>query len=159
MASDETLTSGMPLTRPWDRRDLVAVAVLVVLWALCFWRYFAPAPENRVSLPAGDFTEHFYVLRSFAYDELRAGRFPLWGGDGVFSVYPFQADPESVLFYPPAILNLVPWLVLGSDHLPLAAFQLESLGHVLLLSLLMYAFLRTEVRSRWAAIFTAASVK
>jgi hypothetical protein len=128
---------------------------LAVLWILCFWRYFARAPENRVSLPTGDFTDHFYVLRSFAYDELRAGRFPLWGGDGVFSVYPFQADPESVLFYPPAILNLGIWLALGRDHLPLSAFQLESLGHVLLLSLLTYLFLRSEVRRRSAALLGA----
>jgi hypothetical protein len=153
MDPGEIHTAEAPVIRPWNRRDLVAVAALAVLWALCFWRYFALSPENRVSLPAGDFSDHFYVLRSFAYDELHAGRFPLWGGDGVFSVYPFQADPESVLFYPPAILNLLLWLTLGSKHLPLVAFQLESLGHVLLVSLLMYAFLRTEVRSRWAAVF------
>jgi hypothetical protein len=152
METDKGPGTEEHVSLPWGRRDLVAVAVLVVLWAVCFWRYFARTPENRVSLPAGDFTDHFYVLRSFAYDELRAGHLPLWGGDGVFSVYPFQADPESVLFYPPAILNLAVWLALGRDHLPLAAFQFESLGHVLLLSLLTYLFLRSQVRRRSAAM-------
>ena len=138
--------------RPWDRRDWYAVLTLAALWGLFFWRYFAPDPVDRVALPTGDFTDHFYVLRSFAFDQLRAGHFPLWGGEGVFSVYPFQSDPESALFYPPAILNLLLWLVLGESRFPLAGFQLEALGHVLLASLLTYLFLRLHVRRRSAAI-------
>jgi hypothetical protein len=138
--------------RKTDKRDLYAVVALFLLWALFFWRYFAPAEVDRVALPTGDFTEHFYVLRSFAYDELRAGHFPLWGGDGVFSVYPFQSDPESALFYPPATLNLLFWLALGAERLPLAGFQFEALAHVLLASLLTYLFLREEVRRRFAAL-------
>lgn len=136
----------------WNRRDLYAALVLIVLWGLFFWRYFAPAAIDRVALPQGDFTEHFYVLRSYAFDELKAGRFPLWGGNGVFSVYPFQADPESALFYPPVLLNLLAALALGATRFPLAAFQAEALLHVLLASLLTYAFLRTEVHKRAAAV-------
>lgn len=136
----------------WDRRDGYAVIVLIVLWAFFFWRYFTPVAVDRVALPVGDFTEHFYILRSFAYDQLRAGRFPLWGGEGVFSVYPFQADPESALFYPPVMLNLLLWLALGKGRFPLGGFQMEALGHVLLASLLTYLFLRGEVRKRSAAI-------
>jgi len=138
--------------RKTDRRDLYAVVALFLLWALFFWRYFAPAEVDRVALPTGDFTDHFYVLRSFAYDEFRAGHLPLWGGDGVFSVYPFQSDPESALFYPPATLNLLFWLALGAERLPLAGFQFEALAHVLLASLLTYLFLREEVRRRLAAL-------
>ena len=58
--------------RPWDRRDWYAVLTLAALWGLFFWRYFAPDPVDRVALPTGDFTDHFYVLRSFAFDQLRA---------------------------------------------------------------------------------------
>lgn len=141
-----------PSQRAWDRRDWGAVVALAALWGLFFWRYFAPDPVDRVALPTGDFTDHFYVLRSFAFDQLRAGHFPLWGGQGVFSVYPFQADPESALFYPPAILNLLLWLVLGESRFPLAGFQLEALGHILLASLLTYLFLRIQVRKRAAAV-------
>lgn len=139
-------------SRAWDRRDWYAVIALVALWALFFWRYFAPDPVDRVALPLGDFTDHFYVLRSFAFDQLRAGHFPLWGGMGVFSVYPFQADPESALFYPPALLNLLFWLVLGEERFPLAGFQVEALAHILLASLLTYLFLRLQVRRWWAAV-------
>lgn len=149
-ASRSEVTAGR---RPWQRRDWYAVLVLLALWVLFFWRYFAPNPVDRVALPTGDFTDHFYVLRSFAFDQLRAGHFPLWGGMGVFSVYPFQADPESALFYPPAILNLLLWLALGESRFPLAGFQLEALAHVLLASLLTYLFLRLVVTQRTAALF------
>lgn len=134
-----------------DRRDLYAALTLIVLWGLFFWRYLTPVEADRVALHTGDFTEHFYVLRSIAYDELRAGHLPLWG-HGVFNVYPFQADPESTLFYPPATLNLLICLALGKARLPLFAFLLETLGHVLWASFLCYIFLREEVKSRLAAL-------
>lgn len=136
-----------------NRSDWYAVAALILLWLVFFWRHFALAPVDRVALPTGDFTDHFYVLRSYAFDELKAGRFPLWGGNGVFSVYPFQADPESALFYPPVLINLLAWLAIGAERFPLAGFDVESLGHVLLASLLTYLFLRTEVRKKAAALF------
>ena len=137
-------------SRP-DRRDLYAVLALIALWGLFFWRYLTPVEIDRVALPAGDFTDHFYVLRSVAYDELKAVRFPLWGR-GVFNVYPFQADPESALFYPPAALNLLAWLALGRARFPLSGFHLEALSHVLLASFLCYIFLREEVKNRLAAL-------
>ncbi|MEA3459345.1 MAG: YfhO family protein, partial [Chloroflexota bacterium] len=76
---------------------------------------------------------------------------PLWG-QGVSNVYPFQADPESALFYPPAALDLLICLALEKARFPLFAFTLETLGHVLLASFLCYIFLREEVKSRLAAL-------
>jgi hypothetical protein len=134
-----------------DRRDLYVALVLLLLWGLFFWRYLTPVEADRVAFPQGDLSEHFYALRSFAFDELRAGRFPLWGR-GVFDVYPFQADPESALFYPPVALELLGGLVLGYSVLPLQAIQLEAMAHVLLASFLCYLFLREEVGHRLAAL-------
>ncbi len=136
----------------WDRRDLCAVLTLVVLWALFFWRYFAPDPADLVALPPGDFSDHFYVLRSWAYDQFLAGRFPLWGGEGVFSVYPFQADPESALLYPPVAITLLFWLVRGWEWFPMNGFMMEAVAHILLASMLTYLFLRQLVRHRSAAL-------
>ncbi|MEA3345745.1 MAG: YfhO family protein [Chloroflexota bacterium] len=133
------------------KRDLYVVLILLMLWGLFFWRYLTPVEADRVAFPRGDLSEHFYILRSFAFDEFRAGRFPLWGR-GVFDVYPFQADPESALFYPPVALELLTGLALGWDELPLQAVQLESMAHVLLASLLCYLFLREEVKHRPAAL-------
>jgi hypothetical protein len=135
----------------FDRRDLYIALVLLLLWSLFFWRYLTPVEADRVAFPRGDLSEHFYILRSFAFDELKAGRFPLWGR-GVFDVYPFQADPESALFYPPVALELLGALVLGVSELPLQAIQVEAMAHVLLASLLCYLFLREEAAHPLAAL-------
>ena len=135
----------------FDRRDLYVALVLLLLWGLFFWRYLTPVKMDRVAFPRGDLSEHFYILRSFAFDELRAGRFPLWGR-GVFDVYPFQADPESALFYPPVALELLAGLLLGWSTLPLQAIQVEVMAHILLASFLCYLFLREEVGHRLAAL-------
>jgi hypothetical protein len=148
--SDSRAVAGHPPR--WDRRDLYGFLTLVILWALFFWRYFAPDPADLVALPPGDFSDHFYVLRSWAYDQFLAGRFPLWGGEGIWSVYPFQADPESALFYPPTALTLLFWLARGWHYFPMNGFLLEAVAHILLASVLTYLFLRHVVRHRSAAL-------
>lgn len=138
----------------WNKRDALAVAVLVVLWGLFFWRYLTPDELDRVAFPLGDFTYHFYSYRSFAFAELRAGRLPVWM-PCTFSGYPFLAEPQAAVFYPPALLNYLILLITGSAHFPLRALEVEAMAHVLLASLLTYAFLRTEARRRTAALLGA----
>ena len=88
----------------WLRNSAAAhCAILAGLWALFFWRYFA-APPNQVVFPDGDFTQQFFVFRSLAFRELAAGRLPLWT-DCFFGGYPFHADPQAQLFYPPVWLS------------------------------------------------------
>ena len=60
-----------------DRRDLLAVLILILLWWLFSWRFLTPKEADRVAFPEWDFSHHYYVYRSFAYRELAAGRFPL----------------------------------------------------------------------------------
>jgi len=134
-----------------ERRDLLAAVLLILLWGLFCWRFFTPNEADRVAFPEGDFSHHYYVYRSFAYRELIAGRFPLWM-DCVFAGYPFQADPQSALFYPPVMVNFGLHRLMGWGHFPLAALQTEALLHLLLASLLTYAFLRGEVHHRLAAL-------
>ncbi|MCR4407470.1 MAG: YfhO family protein [Anaerolineae bacterium] len=140
--------------RNWNKRDALAVAVLVVLWGLFFWRYLTPNELDRVAFPAGDFTYHFYPYRTFAFAELRAGRLPVWM-PCTFSGYPFLAEPQAAVFYPPALFNYLVLLAAGITRFPLRALELEAMAHVLLASLLTYAFLRTEVRRRTAALLGA----
>ncbi|OGO05402.1 MAG: hypothetical protein A2Y73_08340 [Chloroflexi bacterium RBG_13_56_8] len=104
-----------------------------------------------MAFPEGDFTHHYYAYRSFALEELSAGRFPLWM-DCVLAGYPFQADPQSALFYPPALANLALHRLVGWQ-LHLYALQVEALLHLLIVSLLCYLFLRSEVRRRISALF------
>ncbi len=137
-----------------DRRDLLIVPVLIVLWGLFCWRYLTPNPADRVAFPPGDFSHHYYVYRVFAYRELSAGRFPLWM-NCVMAGYPFQADPQSALLYPPVTINLLLHRLVGANTFTLAALQTETLLHLLIASLLGYAFLRGEVRHRFAALLGA----
>ena len=134
-----------------SRRDLLAILILISLWAIFSWRYLTPNKADRVAFAEGDFSHHYYVYRAYTYGELAAGRFPLWM-DCVFAGYPFQADPQSALFYPPAMLNLGFHKLMNWGHFPLAALQTEALLHLLLASLLTYLFLRGEVRGRAAAL-------
>jgi hypothetical protein len=147
------------VTRRWTRRpwlrDAVALGVLAAIWLVFYWRFLPLTPPgDRVMFPAGDFWQHYYLYRAFAFEELRAGRLPLWMSC-VFSGYPFQADPQSALLYPSAVLTLGLGLALGWLRFPAGLYQLEALGHVLLGAWLTYAFLRGEVRRRSAALIGA----
>ena len=125
------------------RKEALCLLILLVLWVLFFWRYLTPIEMDRLAFPQGDFTNR-YTYRAFAYRELIAGRFPLWM-PCVLGGYPLQADPQSALFYPPALLNyLVVW-AMGFPRLPLRALEVEAMLHVLAASLFTYAFLRKEV--------------
>jgi hypothetical protein len=42
--------------------DVAIVIFLALLPALFFWRLIAPNPADRMSIPAGDFTEQYYPL-------------------------------------------------------------------------------------------------
>lgn len=109
----------------WLRNSAAAhCAILAGLWALFFWRYFA-APPNQVVFPDGDFTQQFFVFRSLAFRELVAGRLPLWT-DCFFGGYPFHADPQAQLFYPPVWLSFGALRLLGYGHFPLLALTAET---------------------------------
>lgn len=138
----------------WHWSDVGAVALLVALTGLFYWRYLTPNELDRVYFPQGDFTDHYYVYRDFAFDELRAGRFPRWM-PCTFSGYPFQADPQSSLLYLPSLLNLGAFLAMGWGHFPLRALEFEAIAHILLAGLFTYAFLRLTLERTFAALLGA----
>src|SRR5574341_991857 len=110
--------------------------ILFALWLLFFWRYFAPDPY-RVVYPDGDFTHQFLIFRDIAYRALAAGRLPLWA-DCFFAGYPFHADPQSQLFYPPVWISFAILRLLGYGHFPLLALTVEATAHYLLVSVLVF---------------------
>ena len=135
----------------WLRNSAAAhCAILAGLWALFFWRYFA-APPNQVVFPDGDFTQQFFVFRSLAFRELAAGRLPLWT-DCFFGGYPFHADPQAQLFYPPVWLSFSALRLLGYGHFPLLALTAETVAHYLIAGLGAYHFLRAETGRGLAAL-------
>ena len=140
------------LARPWVR-DGAALAVLALVWFGFYWRFLpiGLVPADARSFPTGDFWQQFYVFRNFAYETLRAGQLPLWM-PCVFAGYPYQADPQTALFYPATWLSFGLGALLGGAQLSRDALQLEALLHVLLAACGMYAFLRGEVRGRTSAL-------
>ena len=140
-----------------DRRDLLVVLILILLWGLFSWRFLTPNETDRVSLPEGDFTQQFYVFRAFAYDQLRHGRFPLWM-PCIYAGYPYQADPQSATLYSPLWVTMLILRAMRYGHYPISALVTEVLAHLLATSLFTYAFLRAGKATRLAALFGAVTL-
>ena len=134
-------------------RRLLPYLVLLAAWALFFWRFAAPAGD-RLSYTPGDFSQQFGVFRDVAYRSLIGGHLPLWA-ECLDSGYPFYADPQAQLFYPPI------WLIdgflrlQGWGNFPLGALAAEAALHYLLASVLTFLFLRSLALRSSAALLGA----
>ena len=121
----------------------LSFVILVSLWLLFFWRYFIPTPD-RVTFPDGDFTLQFFVFRDIAYRAVGQGHLPLWA-NCLMAGYPFQADPQSQLFYPPIWISFAILKLMGWGNFPLIALTIEATAHYLLTSIFTFLFLREEL--------------
>jgi len=117
--------------------------ILAALWLLFFWRYFIPTAD-RVTFPDGDFTLQFFVFRDIAYRAIAQGHLPLWA-NCLMVGYPFQADPQSQLFYPPIWISFSILKLLGWGNFPLVALTIEAVAHYLFTSIFTFLFLREEL--------------
>ena len=134
---------------------IAPIAVIVVLWLLFFWRILTPNLADRLTFQQGDFTQQFLAYRQMAYRQIVAGHFPSFE-DCLYSGYPFQADPQSQVLYPPVMGMLLLGRALGWPEYPLRALEWEVMLHILLAALGMFAFLRDGKRIHiWAAVFGA----
>ncbi|MDX1991565.1 MAG: YfhO family protein [bacterium] len=125
--------------------DLIAVTLLVALWALFFWRLLTPNPNDRLMLVEGDFSGQFVAFGAYQYQRLTAGELPLWNPYNNGGL-PFVADTQAAAFYPPRLLTIgLSWLTGGWTY---NSLQLEMTAHVLVYTLLMYAFVR---RLTWSS--------
>ena len=126
------------------RKDLVAIALLLALWLVFFWRLFTPVAADQASLRQGDFSGQFVAFGAYQYQRMSQGEIPLWnpwnnGG------MPFLADPQTAVFYPPRLLTIAFSGLAGgwSYH----ALELEMAVHVLAFTLMMYLLLRRMTRN------------
>lgn len=137
--------------RPW----LLPLFTLFVAWLCFFWRFAAPQPADRLTYPNGDFTQQFGVFRDVAYRALLTGNLPLWA-ECLNSGYPFYADPQAQLWYPPAWLTMAVLRLGGWGHFPIEALVAETLLHYLVLSYSLLFFLGSGLGLRpWAAALGA----
>ncbi len=121
--------------------DALAILALIALWALYFWRIFTPAAQDALSLTEGDFSGQFVSFFAYQVERLHDGEIPLWNPYN-YAGHPFLADTQSAVFYPPRLLTVA---LVGDNPSPgdlYTALQTEMALHVLLGTLLMYAFIR-----------------
>ena len=122
---------------------IAAITVIVVLWSLFFWRILTPNLADRLTFQQGDFTMQFLAYRQMAYRQIAVGHFPSYE-ECLYSGYPFQADPQSQVLYPPVMGMLLLGRALGWPEYPLRALEWEVMLHILFAALGMYAFLRDK---------------
>jgi hypothetical protein len=120
-------------------KDTIAIITLTLLWLVFFWRLFTPIAEDQASLKNGDFSGQFVAFGAYQYERMSQGEIPLWNPYNNAGL-PFIADTQAAVFYPPR------WITMGLSSLAgewnYNALQLEMAFHVLLYTLLMYAFMR-----------------
>ncbi|MCL5999345.1 MAG: YfhO family protein [Chloroflexi bacterium] len=133
---------------------LLPIGVILAAWLLFFWRILTPVASDRLTFQQGDFTLQFLAYRQMAYRQLNLGQFPIFE-ECLYSGYPFQADPQSQVLYPPVLGTMVLGRLLGWSTYPLRALEWEVMLHVLIAALTMYAFLRSARLHRLACVFGA----
>lgn len=126
------------LRRLW-RPDSVTLAVLTIIWLIFFWRLFTPIAAHQAAFVPGDFSGQFVAFGAYQYERMAAGEIPLWNPYNNAGL-PFIADTQAAVFYPPRLVTLALSSLAGGWSYN--ALQLEAAAHVLLLSCLMYAFVR-----------------
>ncbi|MDX2160492.1 MAG: YfhO family protein [bacterium] len=123
--------------------DLAAVALLIGLWLLFFWRLFTPITADQASLKQGDFSGQFVAFAGYQAARWSAGEIPLWNPYNNGGL-PFIADTQAAVFYPPRLVTIALSNLAGgwSYH----ALELEMTAHVLAYTLFMYSFMRVVTR-------------
>ena len=128
-----------------NRRRLEEALIIAFLFALpllFFWRQITPAPLDRASFRAGDFTGQYFPLHVFAARELLAGRLPLWN-PYLYGGQPALADIQSGVFYPLNLLTVLVLWLFGGDY-TLFVQELQVIFHFSLAGLFTYLFMRRK---------------
>jgi hypothetical protein len=123
----------------YKSRDVRAIGLLLVLWALFFWRILTPIEGDKASFKQGDFSGQFVAFGAYQYERMSQGEIPLWNPYNNGGL-PFIADTQAAVFYPPRLMTILFSKLAGGCSYN--ALQLEAISHVLVYSLLMYLFIR-----------------
>ncbi len=127
--TDEPRTGWLDVSRG----DLAAHLALFGVTIAFFWPMVRPFGP-RWYMAAGDFSRQFYPFRFFEAHEWWHGRIPLWNPD-MFAGHPFQADVQTAVFYPLAMVNAI---LFGWRGFPYRALEGEVVLHTLLAGVLTY---------------------
>ena len=140
---------------------LMAASLFSVLVAINYFPVFLgkiPLPGHLVTqFPAwgvlhpdvppvadiGDLIDYFYPFNAFSARQIRSGTIPLWN-PYVMSGIPFQAEPQTAMFYPPHVL----YYVFSTP----TAWSLALIVRMLLAAMFMTLLIRSIGGSRTGAV-------
>ncbi len=133
--------------------EAAALAILVGVWALFFWRVMTPVQADALSFAEGDFSGQFVAWAHYAAERLSAGEIPHWNPYS-YGGMPFQASSQTRLTYPPHMLTLA--YLAAQDSVTLqeayAALQWEVMLHLLAASVFVWGFARALLRRAYPAL-------
>ncbi len=135
-------------------RDLLALALIVVLVLLFFWRIVTPKIQDRAIFPPGDFSDQFWMFRQYTAQAFAQGRLPLWS-DNYNSGHPFLADVQSAVMYPLGLAWTLGVSVARHGDFTLFDLELEAIVHFMLAGAFTYLFARRVLGSQTAAWLSA----
>lgn len=116
-----------------DRGDVAAVGVLAVMSLLVFWQGLV-SPADVIREDAAYYYQPYYT---FAADEVRAGRLPLWNPYTLLGI-PYHAGLQASLFYP------LRWPLFWCDYV--RGYVALLWVHYFLTGLMAYLFMRVALR-------------
>ncbi|PJF21293.1 MAG: hypothetical protein CUN56_11840 [Phototrophicales bacterium] len=131
------------------RHDWQAIIVLILLWALFFWRILTPNTYDQASFVESDYSGQFVTFGAYQYARFSNGEIPLWNPYNNGGL-PFIADTQAAVFYPPRLLTIA-----LSSAWTYASLQVEVALHVLLYTLLMYALIRRMTLGKQYSVLAA----
>lgn len=128
----------------FTKADLWAIPLFLLVW----WGFFSralPLHDQALRPANGDFYGQFYTFSVYQYDRLTAGELPLWNPYN-HAGFPFIADPQSAVFYPPRLFAIA--VAHHTGGWSVDALLLEGLLHFLIASFGWYGFLRLLTHGR-----------
>jgi len=134
--------------------NLFALAAIVALVLLFFWRILTPRLEDRAVFPPGDFTDQFWAFRVYTARAFAEGRLPLWS-DNFYSGHPFLADVQSAIFYPVSLVWTLAVVALRGANFTLFDLELEAIFHFILAGAFTFLFAQRVLSARGAAFVSA----
>lgn len=133
-------------------RDVLSLALLLVLCLLFFWPVLTPRLEDRGSFREGDFYVQTYACNTYKARMVLSGHYPLWN-PYVYSGHPFLADVQNSPLYPLSLLTVLlsaPW------GYSVVALEWEAVAHFFLAAAFTYLLGRRLFRHRAIALLVAA---
>lgn len=123
---------------------------LALLAALPFL-FYLPVVAGTARFRFGDFITQFWSFATYKSQALWSGQLPLWT-PYLFAGYPFAAEPQAALFYPPGWLTV---LINGAGPLSVRLYELEILAHFSLAAVGTFLLLERLTRQPAAALLGA----